>query len=453
MTIIANKDELISHGNTRGREVIVDILEYALQSVNSYTLTRRMIHVEDDVLCVGQLRFDLLSIGNIYVVGGGKASFPIAQAMEDVLGSRIQKGVVNVKRGEKRRLKRIKIREAGHPIPDEEGYEGAKEILGIAQEAGEGDLVFCLITGGASALIPLPFEGISLNEKKRVNELLLMCGATIDEINAVRNHISAIKGGRLAKYIHPAETVNLIVMDEVAGLPWGPSVPDSSTFEESIRILKKYGIWAKVSNSVRNHLGKGLGDQTLETLKLKDFKDMKVHTVVLADNQRICQAAKERAEQLGLNALVLTTLLEGESREAGIVLATIAREVEARGRPIEPPCVLICGGETNVKITGECGMGGPSQEFVLGSSLKLGGSRRIVVASMDTDGTDGPTDVAGGIVDGLTSKRASELGFDIYGSLMKHDTSTVLKSLGDAILSGPTETNVMDLNLVVVYQS
>ncbi len=450
MTIIANRGKLVSHGNSRGREIIVDIIEYALQSVNSYVLTRKTIHVEDDVLYVDQLKYDLSKIRNIFVVGAGKASFSIAQAVEDVLGARIRKGVVNVKRGEKRRLKHIKIREAGHPVPDEEGYEGAKEILEVAQEAGEGDLVFCLITGGASALMPLPYEGISLDDKKRVNELLLKCGATIDEINAVRNHISAIKGGRLAKYIHPAETVNLIVMDEVAGLPWGPSVPDPSTFWECIRILKKYDLWSRVPESARHHLENGLNDPAMETLKPRDFENMKVHNIILADNQKICQAAKEKAEQLGLRAVVLTTLLEGESREAGIVLATIAREVEARGRPIEPPCVLICGGETNVRMAGECGKGGPSQEFALGSSLKLDGSRRIVIASVDTDGTDGPTDVAGGIVDGYTLERAREKGLDIYGSLMKHDAYVVLDELGDAIRTGPTETNVMDLDVVVV---
>ena len=450
MTIITNRDELVSHGNARGREVVVDIVEYALRSINSYFLTSKAIHLEDDMLFVDHLKYDLSKIKNIFVIGGGKASFPIAQALEDVLGKRIRRGAVNVKRGEKRRLKYIKIREAGHPLPDEEGYEGAKEILEVAREAGEGDLVFCLITGGASALMPLPSEGISLDDKKRVTELLLKCGATIDEINAVRNHISAIKGGRLAKYIHPAETVNLIVMDEVAGLPWGPSVPDSSTFGECIRILRKHDLWRRVPESVRHHLEKGLNDPAMETLKPKDFESMRVHNIVLADNQKMCQAAKERAEQLGLRAVVLTTLLEGESREAGIILTTIAREIEARGRPIEPPCVLICGGETNVRIAGECGMGGPSQEFALGSSLKLGGSRRIVVASLDTDGTDGPTDVAGGIVDGLTLERAGEMGLDVYGNLMKHDSYVVLKGLGDAICTGPTETNVMDLNLVVV---
>ena len=450
MMIIANRDELVSHGNARGRGVIVDIIEYALQSMNSYTLTRKKIRIQDNMLCVDYLKYDLSKIRNIFVVGGGKAAFPIAQALEDILGERIRRGVVNVKKGEKRRLKRIKIREAGHPVPDEEGYEGAKEILETVQEAREGDLVFCLITGGASALMPLPYEGISLDDKKKVNELLLKSGATIDEINAVRNHISAIKGGRLAKYIHPAETVNLIVMDEVAGLPWGPSVPDSTTFGDCVRILRKYDLWNNVPDSVRKHIEKGLSDPAMETLKPKDFEGMKMHNVILADNQKICQAAKERAEQLGLSAVVLTTVLEGESREAGIVLATIAREVEAKGRPVEPPCALICGGETNVRIAGEYGKGGPSQEFALGSSLKLDGSRRIVVASVDTDGTDGPTDVAGGIVDGYTLERARERGLDVYGSLMKHDTYVALKGLGDAICTGPTETNVMDLDVIVV---
>jgi glycerate 2-kinase len=244
--------------------------------------------------------------------------------------------------------------------------------------------------------------------------------------------------------------VNLMVVDEVAGLPWGPSVPDATTFGDCVRVLKKYGLWGRVLDSVRRHLVEGLSDLTMETLKPKDFERFRVHNVILADNQMVCRAAEERAGQLGLRSLVLTTVLEGESREAGVVLATIGREVEARGRPVEAPCVLICGGETNVRIVGKCGLGGPSQEFVLGASLKLDGSERAVVASVDTDGTDGPTDVAGGVVDGYTLRRGRLGGFDIYGSLMRHDSYAVLRGLKDAILMGATETNVMDLDVVVV---
>jgi len=448
--IIKNKNELISHGNKKGRKVVVDVIEYAIKAVNAYEATKKMVRMENGRLIVGDLNRDLSKVGNIYVVGGGKATFSIAKALDEILGERIKRGCINVKKGEKRRLKRIKVIEAGHPLPDEAGLVGTKEIMEIAKEAEEGDLVFCAITGGASALMPLPAGNISLEDKKKVTELLLKCGATVSEINTVRKHISAIKGGRLAKYIHPAEIINLIVIDEVAGCPWGPTVPDTTTFEDAINVLKKYSLWDKVPNSVSEHLKKGLINPSLETPKPKDFEGLKVHNIVLPDNKVMCEAAKRRAEELGFKSLILSTMLEGESRDAGIVLACIAKEIEERGRPIKPPCVLILGGETTVTITGQSGKGGPSQELVLGASLKIAGSKRIVVASIDTDGTDGPTEIAGGIVDGYTLKRAEEKGVDVFESLMRHNSYEVLMRLQDAIITEPTGTNVMDLDILVI---
>jgi len=448
---IENKEELLSHGNRRGREVALDIIEHAMKAVDPYEVTKKLIYIENGrKLIVSNMSYDLSKIGNIYVVGAGKATFPIAQALDEILGDRIKKGAINVKRGEKRRLKRIRVREAGHPIPDEMGLEGAEEMVEIVKEAKEGDLVFVCITGGASALMPLPAEGISLEDKRRVTDLLLKCGATIDEINAVRKHISAIKGGRLAMYIHPAELVNLIVIDEVAGLPWGPTVPDTTTFEDAVRALRRYDLWEKIPNPMKKHLEKGLTDPNLETPKPRDFEGLRVHNVVLANNEVACEAAKKRAEELGFNSMILSTVLEGESKEAGIVLAGIAKEIEKRGRPLKPPCVLILGGETTVTIKGQHGVGGPSQELALGFALKIAGTKNTVLASIDTDGTDGPTDIAGGIADGYTMERAKEKVIDIYESLMRHNSSHVLKELGDAIITGPTGTNVMDLNVIVI---
>jgi len=451
MMIIKNRRELLSHSGRMGREVALDVAEHALGAVNSYKALKKIVRVDDDrKLIIGDLSYDLSKKGNLYVVGAGKAAFPIGQALDEILGERIKRGAINVKRGEGRRLRHIKVREAGHPIPDEIGLEGAREIMDIAGEAKEGDLVFCAITGGASALMPLPVEGISLEDKKRVTDLLLKCGAAIDEINAVRKHISAIKGGRLAMHIHPAEVVNLIVIDEVAGLPWGPTVPDTTTFEDAAYALKKYGLWERIPDSVRKYLERGLADPSLETPKPKDFEGLKVHDVVLANNKIACEAAKKRAEELGFNSTILSTVLEGESREAGIVLAGIAKEIERKGEPLEPPCVLIVGGETTVTITEQPGEGGPSQELALGFSLKISGSRKIVIVSIDTDGTDGPTDIAGGIADGYTVDRAKQKGIDIYENLMRHNSSYVLRELEDAITTGPTETNVMDLNVIVI---
>jgi len=448
--IIKNKGELLLHGNKHGREVALEVIEHAIGAMDSYEATKKMVRVEDGRLIVGNMSYDLSKVKDIYVIGGGKATFPIAQALDEVLAERIKRGVINVKRDEKRRLKHIKVIEAGHPIPDEDGLEGAKEMLEIAEEVGEGDLVFCAITGGASALMPLPAKNINLNDKKELTELLLKCGATIDEINAVRNHVSAIKGGKLAKLIHPAEIINLIIIDEIAGLPWGPTAPDMTTFRDAINVLKKYHLWEKVPCSIKEYLNEGIANPSLETPKPRNFEGLKVHNLILADNEAMCKAAERRAKELGFNSLILTTMLEGESREAGIVLASIAREVEKRGRPIGPPCVLILGGETTVRITDRSISGGPSQELALGASLKIAGSERIVIASIDTDGTDGPTKIAGGIVDGYTLERAKDNGADIFECLMEHNSSEVLMKLQDAIFTGPTGTNVMDLNIVVV---
>jgi len=448
--IIKNRKELLSHGYKKGRRVALDIAEHAIKAVDAYDATKKRVHVENRKLIVGELSYDLSKVGNIYLIGGGKATFSIAQALDEILGEQIKRGIVNVKRSQKRRLRNIEVTEAGHPIPDERGMEGAKEMIRIAKDAKHGDLVFCAVTGGASALVPLPAGNISLEDKKRVTGLLLRCGATIDEINAVRKHISAIKGGRLAKLIHPAETINLIVIDEIAGCPWGPTLPDTTTFEEAINVLKKYNLWGKVPASVREHLKRGSMDPRLETPKPRDLEGFSIHNVVLADNEIMCEAARKRAEELGFKSLILSTVLEGESKEVGIVLASIAKEVKKKGRFIKPPCVLILGGETTVTIAGRYGKGGPSQELVLGASLQIAGSKGIVITSIDTDGTDGPTEIAGGITDGSTLKRAREKGLDVFESLIKHNSSEVLMKLGDAIITRPTGTNVMDLNIMVI---
>jgi len=450
MTIIKNREELLSHGNREGRRAALEIFEQAFEAIDPYEAVRKKVSVENERLIVASLEYDLSRIRNIYVLGAGKGTLRIGEALEDILDNRIMRGLIIEKATEACHLRTIKVVNGGHPIPDEVGLEGAKEVVELAKSAKEDDLVFVCITGGCSALMPLPVEGVSLEDKKRVTDLLLKCGATIGEINAVRKHISAIKGGKLASYIHPAEVVNLIVVDEVEGLPWGPTVPDTTTFEDATYALKKYGLWKKVPDSVRKHLQRGLADPSLETLKPRDFEDLKVHNVILADNKIACEAAKKKAEELGFNSMILSTVLEGESREVGIVLASIAREIEERKTPLKPPCVLISGGETTVTIVSEAGEGGRNQELALASSLKIDGSKNIVITSIGTDGTDGPTDIAGSVVDGHTLGRSKEKGIDICRNLIKHNSSYIFRQLKDAIFTGPTGTNVMDLILVVV---
>ena len=451
---IKNKSDLISHGNMIGRKLVIDIIEHALEAMDPGDSVKRIVKIEDgETLKVDQLKYPLSKIGNIYVLGAGKGSLFIAQALEKILGDRVKDGIIVEKRGQGRKLERIKVLEAGHPMPDKNGYKAAVSILNLAKEARNGDLVFFCVTGGASALIPLPAEGITLEDKIKINDMLLKCGAKIEEINAVRKHISSIKGGRLATYIHPAEVINLIVVDEVAGLPWGPTVPDKTTFQNAVYTLKKYDLYEKIPSSIRGHLEQGLKDRSLETPKPSDFQRMKVHDFILGNAEKVCEAADKKARELGLNSMILSTVIEGESKEVGTVLAGIAREIAKNRRPIELPCAVISGGEMTVTITGEPGEGGPNQECVLSFSLMIDGSERIVAASIDTDGTDGPTDIAGGIVDGYTVKRAEELGVDIPEHIMKHNASSVMTRLGDDIYTGPTGTNVMNLRVFVILDS
>ncbi len=450
MSIIKNRNALLSHGTLEGRKIALDVIEYALTAIDSYEVVKALVMLQGNTLRVASLTYDLSNIGDIYIVGGGKGSSSIAEALEHILGDRIKKGLVIEKRGQGRKLRRVDVTEAGHPVPDEDGVEASKKIIEIGKNAKTDDLFFACITGGCSALMTLPAEGISLEDVEKVTDLLLMCGAEIQEINAVRKHISEVMGGRLALHIHPAEVIGLIVVDEVAGLPWGPTVADTTTFRDAISVLKKYALWEKVPVSVRKHLEKA--DPKQETPKVSDFEreGVKARNFVLASSENVCEAARKRAEQLGHSSMILSTVMEGESREVGIALAGIAKETEKSSRPLKPPCVLVVGGETTVTITGEPGEGGRNQEFALAASLKIDGSRRIVIASIGTDGTDGPTDIAGGIVDGYTLERTKEKKIDLFQNLRTHNSSYVFRQLDDAIFTGSTGTNVMDLRLLVV---
>ena len=449
--MIKNRGLLLSHGNIPLRKVVIDILDRALEKVNLYSATRRLIKLKGDFLSVGALSYNLKKLGSIYVLGAGKSTRPIAEALEDILGDRISGGVIILKRGEKSRLQRIKVLEASHPLPDENGLKGARKVLEVAGKAKDRDLVFCVITGGSSALMPLPPPSISLEEKREVTDLLLRSGVSIQEINAVRKHLSLIKGGRLALQIHPAEIINLTVSDvigdyEALDCITDPTVPDRSTFKDALEVLRRYKLLEKVPSSVRKYLEKA--DPNMETVK--DFKGLKVHTFILATNRDLCEAAENAAKELGFESMLLSTMIEGESREVGVAMAGIAKEIERNTGPIKPPCVVISGGETTVTICEEAVEGGPNQEFVLGFALKISGSDKIAVAAIDTDGTDGPTGVAGGVADGYTITRAEKVGIDVFEDLRRHNSTGVLKALGDTIYTGPTGINVMNLRVMVI---
>jgi len=447
--MIKNSEKLSSKGNAKGRKIVLDIIEYALEQVNSYNLVRDLIEFQGD-LRIDSLVYNPDEINNIFVVGGGKQVTFAAAALEDVLGDIISEGVVVEKRGWGRKTQRIRVIEGGHPIPDIGSINGAEEIIRIANKADRNDLVIVCVTGGCTSLTALPPKGITLEETAEVFDLLLRSGAPIQDVNIVRKHLSQLGGGKLSMLIDPAETIGLIAVDEVAGLPWGPTVPDTTTFLDAIQILTKYDLWNVVPRSIRTCFERA--DPLQETPKADDFdrRDVRVHNLVFAENGMLCRAAERRASELGLSASILSTSIEGEAKDVGAFLASTAKEVEKNTGPSKPPCLLVAGGETTVTITGDHGEGGRNQELALAAALKIVGSRRTVIASIGTDGIDGTSDIAGGLVDGYTLEEAKNSGLDLFEYLKRHDSSSAFRKLGDAIYTDNTGTNLMDLMLVYV---
>ncbi|HEY8463825.1 MAG TPA: glycerate kinase [Bacillota bacterium] len=450
MTYFKNRTELLAHGNIKTREIALSIIDYALTKADPYKAVKELVRLDGDYLKVGENSFKLAKDQRIFLLGAGKATYPIAKALEEILGDRITDGVITCKYGQEGKLTYSRLFWASHPIPDEAGYQASRAMLDLARQIRAGDIVFAGITGGSSALMPYPVAGITLDEKKLVNKLLLSCGANIIEINAVRKHLSQIKGGWLAKNIHPqAHLINLTVSD-VIGDPLDyitdPTVPDTSTFDDARRTLTKYELWDKVPHSVKVYLENAKPEQDTP----KDLSDHHIYNYIIVGGTAACDGAAEKARALGFQTMVLSTMLEGESKEVGSTYAAIAKEIILNNRPLTPPCVIIGGGETTVKFSGTVGLGGPNQEFAIGAALWIDDIGDVVVVGQDTDGTDGPTELAGGIVDNLTVARAKEMQIDLFAALTKHDVTPVLKKLGDAIVTGATGTNVNDLKIMVI---
>jgi hydroxypyruvate reductase len=357
--------------------------------------------------------------------------------------------LLNVKYGHTARLRRIELHECGHPVPDQRGVDGARRIARIAAGAGPDDLVLCLISGGASALLPLPPDPITLDEKQEVTKLLLACGASIHEINAVRKHISQIKGGQLARLAYPAHVLSLLLSDVIGDdldvIGSGPTAPDASTFAQARAILEKYGIFARVPVSVRERIVSGELGQIPETPKKEDPVFACVRHVVTGSNRLAVDAAAACARKLGYRTMVLSSFIEGETREIARMHAAIAKEIVHNGRPLKPPACVITGGETTVTLRGD-GLGGRNQEFVLSAAIDIAGLPNVVVLSGGTDGSDGPTAAAGAIADGRTLTRNPQAP----EFLARNDSYHYFEGLGDLIVTGPTNTNVMDVRVVLV---
>ncbi len=424
-----------------------------VKAVEPAPAIRKHLTLKGERLAVNDRVYNLTDFENIYVIGTGKASAAMAQAVEEVLCERLKGGVVNVKYGHALPLQKIQVNEAGHPVPDEAGFRGAQQIAGLLKQTGEKDLVLFLISGGGSALLPYPAEGLTLEDKQQVTQRLLEVGANIHEINALRKHLSQVKGGRLARLAYPSTLISLILSDVIGDdldtIASGPTVPDHTTFADCLRIVKKYDLRDQIPADVVAILEKGAGGEVEETPKPGDPAFERTQNLIIGSNIQALRAAKIKADELGYNSLILSTPIDGETSEAAKVQAAAAREILKTGSPVPRPACVISGGETTVTIRGR-GLGGRNQEFVLAAAIEIDGLEDVVILSGGTDGTDGPTEAAGAIADGGTINRSRELRLDAERFLRENDSYHFFKPLGDLLITGPTYTNVMDLHLVMV---
>jgi hydroxypyruvate reductase len=380
-------------------------------------------------------------IRNVFVVGAGKACAPMAKAVEKLLGKRITASCVIVKDGHTLPLKRVQLRESAHPVPDQRGVDAAAEVLALATRAEADDLVICLISGGASALMPLPIEGFSLEEKQGLTRQMLAAGANIHEMNCVRKHLSRSKGGQLARAAAPAQVLTLILSDvigdDLSTIGSGPTAPDPTTWAGVDEILTRFKL--ALPRPVPR----------VETPKPGDPLFARVRNVIIGSNALSVDAAVAKAKELGYKPLVLSTTIEGETRDVARMHVQIAREVQRAGRPVAAPACILSGGETTVTLRGT-GMGGRNQEFALVAGMELEGVPGIVALSAGTDGTDGPTDAAGGLADAGTVTRALAKGRRARTDLENNDSYRFLEASGDLLKTGPTRTNVMDIRILLV---
>ncbi len=426
------------------------IFHAALQAADPRAAVLRHLTREGDTLIVPNHPEYDLSRGRVVAVGAGKADAPMAQAVEQVLGDHLRAGAVTVKYGYTAPTERIKLNEAGHPLPDENGVRATRAMVGLLPGLSEHDLVICLISGGGSALLELPVEGLTLDDLRALTNALLRCGATINEMNSLRKHLSQVKGGGLARLAQPARVLSLILSD-VLGSPLdviasGPTAPDSTTFADALAVIEKYRLREQVPPNIVTHLERGRRGEIADTPKANDPLFALVTNVIVADNSTACETATDAARALGYRAQLLSTQVQGEARLIGADLARRAKETLLRAETL--PACLIAGGETTVTIRGE-GKGGRSQELALAAARDIAGLNNVVLLSAGTDGTDGPTDAAGALADGTTTARARVRGLDADAFLANNDSYHFFRTLDDLIITGPTNTNVNDLMVVL----
>ncbi len=432
----------------------LSIVRSSIKACDPLYAIRKSIKVRRGRLWVDHSSYDLKLIRRVFVIGAGKASARMAQAVEQILGDRISSGIIVTKKGHRLPLRReIDLVEGEHPLPDREGLKGARKIVRLLSRTTAEDLVFVLLSGGGSALLVSPVAGISLRDKIKLTDELLRCSADIKEINTIRKHISQVKGGRLAELAQPSPVLTLILSDVIGNrldsIASGPTAPDRTTFSDCMRIIRKYKLRHKIPASIYSHLKKGVKGKTKETPKPRDPIFKKVKNVTIGSNRTALEAAERKARELGFNTYVLPRPVAGDTtRAAKRQVALIKRIADGRG-PIRSPACVISGGETTVKIKGQ-GKGGRNQEFALVVAMGIEGMRNVVLLSAGTDGTDGPTDAAGAICDGDTAKKAVKKGLDPKGHLADNDSYHFFEKLNDLVITGPTHTNVMDIHLILI---
>ena len=430
-----------------------EIFMAGVKAASPDTVIRQTLHVENDMLDVQGKQYDLRKINRIFVVGAGKATAVMAKSVEATLGDRISGGIISVKYGHTADLKKIETIEAGHPVPDKSGWDAAQKIINVVSAAGKDDLVICLLSGGGSALLPLPAEGLRLEDKQDVTALLLSCGADITEINTVRKHMSGIKGGQLARAMAPAQGLCLVlsdvVGDDLSVIASGPCEADDSTFRQAWQIIETYRLENRVPERAAEFLKMGLAGEVSETPKPGAEEFENVLTRIVGSNSKALAACEAIARELGYHPLVLSAFFEGETHTLAGLHGAIARQIRLHDQPIGTPACILSGGESTLRLTGN-GKGGRNQQAALAAALKIADLKDVVLLCGGTDGSDGPTDAAGAVVDGQTLTRAQDKGLDAEMYLRENNAYPFFEVLNDLVITGPTGTNVMDLTILLV---
>jgi glycerate 2-kinase len=459
---IRNRDQILSHGDVESRRIVLDITEKTLQKLDARGRIKSIMRLDGDMLHIGVKSWDLSKKRNVYLLGAGKACNHMAMAVDEILGNRLTRGIAIVKIAEETDVSnKTEVYVGGHPLPNKEGYRACLKMLELVDNAGTDDLFIVVISGGSSALMSCPIEGVSLEDEIVVTDVMLKSGANIYEINAIRRHISQFNGGMLAKRIEArgAELIGFGISDGVGSpatgdirIPYAaykstPMGPDTTTLEDARRVIRDYNVADSLPKNVVDYL-MNVGPEG-ETPKA--FPNNTYYLInTLPDS---CIYAKRFAEEMGIHAVILTSYLEGESRDVGTVFASIAREIQAYGNPVSAPCMVLASGEATTKILDNSeitGHGGPSQEETLSFAFTADKAKGVCLLSIDSEGTDGTTPVAGGITDSQSLKAARSKGIDVFAALRGHACYEALSAMDDVVFTGNTGTNLCDFNIMYV---